>query len=342
MTITQLIETIGLLRRAREEAQRYAFFIQSLFRRIHSPLLILDDKGTIQQANPSALDTFGYAAKELQDTSFLTLCGATDIGTAKTHLRSALENPDQPQQWQARLTHNDGKLHAYTLSTQILDLDGGGRPGILLHCLPADDASLTAATLADAKRSALATFRPLTLAATIPTDRPILGKDLETLPDHLNCSITHCCQLLGIATMVWYNWRRKPDEPITSRTVALNIRLLDAFPMLAEMPYSPTDLHQALEQKLGRKVTLVELSLMLGMERASAYRWGRGVPPVEPIVCLIARLVELLDRQPVEAADYYRSLVDAEAQLLGIDNLWAQGSWKPGDETESKPSTPPK
>jgi hypothetical protein len=329
MTITQLADALELLRGARAEVQRYEFILQTLFKRLPSPLLLLDDQALIQQSNPQALATFGYSAQTLHGVPIDTLCSETAVKTTRAHLRKAFHHPSEAVRWPAQLVHQDTSRHDYILSAQAVEL-AEGQLQLLLHCLPADEPSLAAIPLANAQRAAATGPGLITIASTLPTDRPVLGKDLETVPEHLGCSITHCCNLLGIATAAWYDWRSKPEQPIPNRTVALHLRLLDAFPMLAEPAYTPPDLHQALQQKLGRRVTLIELSLLLGMERTSAYRWGRGVPPSEPIIALIARLVELLDQQPVAAIEYYRSLVAAEARLIGIDDIWTEGSWKPG------------
>ena len=54
---------------------------------------------------------------------------------------------------------------------------------------------------------------------------------------------------------------------------------------------------------------------------------------------LIGSLGELLDHQSPEAVDCYREMVEAEAQAVGIDDLWAQGSWKvPAKKNKRRPS----
>lgn len=325
MTINQLTESLDLLSRAREDAQRYEIVIQALFKSLPSALLLLDASATIKRANADFAKRFGYKIGEITGTSFLDLCSPKPAQTSRQNFDAALQDPAKVPTWSLRLRHKDGGRKQYTVSARAVDLSGTAAARLLVHCLPG---SKVAPTDTLAGTAAEVDHLGATPAATIPTDRPVLGKDLQTLPDHLNCTITRCCVILGVATMAYYDWRSKPDQPVPNRTVALHVRLLDAFPWLAEVSETPVDLQQALEQKLGRSVTLIEMSLLLGMERTSGYRWGRGVQPSEMIVGLIANLVELLDRQPAAAIEHYYALVEAEAKLAGIDNLWKRGAWR--------------
>ena len=76
----------------------------------------------------------------------------------------------------------------------------------------------------------------------IPSDRPVLGQDLNLLAARLNRTSAECCALLGISQSTWSVWKKRGDQPIPSPTVALAIRLYDCFPELAPREPTPEDL----------------------------------------------------------------------------------------------------
>jgi hypothetical protein len=110
-------------------------------------------------------------------------------------------------------------------------------------------------------------------------------------------------------------------------TVALAIRLYDQYPELAVRHPTPEQLHALLEQVTGRPVPRTLLSVLLGRERSSGYRWTRRGRPSARVVALIAPLMHLLEREGLEALDAYRSLVEAEASGRGVMDLWTAGTW---------------
>jgi hypothetical protein len=161
----------------------------------------------------------------------------------------------------------------------------------------------------------------------IPRDRPVLGKDLITFQSRLQCSAQDCCCLLGIPSSTWSAWKHRPDDPIPSVTVALAIRLYDQRPELAVRHPTPEELRALLEQITGRPFPRTLLSVLLGRERTSGYRWTRRGRPSTRVVALIAPLIQLLKREGLEALDAYRALVEAEASERGVKDIWTTGIW---------------
>lgn len=163
--------------------------------------------------------------------------------------------------------------------------------------------------------------------ASIPADRPVLGQDLETLRQRLNCSTQRCCCLLGIPMNLWSRWKNAPEEPIPNATVALTMRLYDCFPELLEPDPTPAELQALLERVTGQPVPLTMLSMLLGRERSSGYRWSTRGPPSAPVVNLIGLLVKLLEMHGAEAFATHQATVEAEARARGIEDIWTSGSW---------------
>jgi hypothetical protein len=168
---------------------------------------------------------------------------------------------------------------------------------------------------------------PLEVIPPIPTDRPVLGKDLETLRARLDCTSLECCALLGIPLTTWSTWKNREDEPIPNPTAALTLRLYDRFPELVPTNPTPEELRVLLVQVTGRKIPVSELSLLLGREKTSGHRWReRGAPSV-PVSRLMGILQRLLETKYLSGFVEYRTLLEREAAARGIPNLLEAGSW---------------
>ena len=106
------------------------------------------------------------------------------------------------------------------------------------------------------------------MPATIPSDRPVLGRDLETLRERLQRTVLDCCCLLGIPPTLWAEWKRHEAKPIPNPTVALAVRLYDCFPELAPVEPSLGVLRALLAEIMG------------GASRSTSYRsyWAGKKP----------------------------------------------------------------
>jgi hypothetical protein len=164
---------------------------------------------------------------------------------------------------------------------------------------------------------------------TIPLDRPVLGRDLEALREKLNRTALECCFLLGIPLTTWADWKRHEDNPLPNPTAALAVRLYDRFPELAPAEPNPAVLRERLTETTGRRMTLAELSLLLGREKTSGYRWQTRGEPSLTVSRLIRGLMQLLENQGPGGLDAYLDLVKGEALARGISDLREAGAWKP-------------
>lgn len=177
------------------------------------------------------------------------------------------------------------------------------------------------------------------MPATIPSDRPVLGRDLETLRERLQRTVLDCCCLLGIPPTLWAEWKRNEAKPIPNPTVALAVRLYDGFPELAPVEPSLGVLRALLAEITGRRIPLTELSVFLGREKTSGYRWQSRGDPSMMVSRLTQALIQLLERQGHRGFAAYHQLLTQEAAARGIANLMETGAWKrkaapDGEESE--------
>lgn len=178
-------------------------------------------------------------------------------------------------------------------------------------------------------------------AGMLLPDRPVLARDLDPLRRKLGLGVNRFCELLGISMVTWYNWRKDPDAPITSRTTVLHLRLLDTLPELARLGAQPLDLQEALRAHRGIDLTFTELALLLGVERRAGYGWSRGYPASDQVRALTGSLLYLVFNKPREVWDYYQRVLERQAALEGVD-IGAAKSWSAGARAESdEPDTPP-
>lgn len=174
------------------------------------------------------------------------------------------------------------------------------------------------------------------MSSTIPLDRPVLGRDLEVFRERLNRTALECCFLLGIPLTTWAEWKRGEDKPIPNPTAALAIRLYDRFPELVPPEPNPGVLRALLTQITGRPISLAELSVLLGREKTSGYRWQvRGAPSMT-VSRLISALIKLLESQGQEGLGEYQRLLEEEAAARGISNLMEAGGWKHRDSKDEE------
>lgn len=162
--------------------------------------------------------------------------------------------------------------------------------------------------------------------ALLRSDKPVLAGDLERLREKLQISTNRLCELLGISMVSWYTWRKTPQTPISSRSVVLHLRLLDAMPELAQLGAQPADLQEALRAHLGISLTFSDLAFWMGADRRSGYAWGRGYPASDPVRALTASLLYIVLNKPREAWWCYQTLLEQQAELEKV-NFASTRSW---------------
>lgn len=171
----------------------------------------------------------------------------------------------------------------------------------------------------------------------IPTDRPVIGKDLDTVRQHFGLMMADAIWLYGLSPNKWTTLvRQQPNEPIPDPTLALLVRFLDQHPELSIIPRwpSPRETYDCLN--VTQKLTQGEFSLLLGFERSAAPRWfnPRGARQSATLsrlmLCLRTTILSKRPEDRGQVMDDWRASVTTEAKVRGVDNLFEAGRWPTG------------
>lgn len=183
----------------------------------------------------------------------------------------------------------------------------------------------------------------------IPINRPVIGHDLEDLREKLGVSSSDAAWLFGMSITKWMQVARKNASKPVKPSLALFVRMLDRHPDLNFLPRFPEPGEVFDKISDTRKVTKKSLSVMLGREASSGYRWitagGRSSPILGRLLLL---LMSALDQKHTEGEstdilDDWSRMVETEANARGVPNVWAAGRWTmkhaaPKGDVKTKPS----
>ena len=163
-------------------------------------------------------------------------------------------------------------------------------------------------------------------SANILDQRPIQGSDLERLRRKLKLSIDEARMLFGVSMNKWVELTQGAGarEPIKNATVALLVRYYDKYPEKCPIPRAPDidDLLELLEEGEPQK----RLGPLLGKEGVSAHRWKSTNKAMSPSVKRLAR--HMMEEYEQGNRDEWVAMVEEEARLRGIENVFSSGSWK--------------
>ena len=276
------------------------------------PIYILSPEGHITDLNKSAADLFTLPTNKIVGESFSNF--VRDGSQAQQYLAD-LSSHAQRLSWQSEFICAPGEFARYRITgIALVRVLGAGPEHLILWC------ESTETALSPEKESSTRSDR------IIPSDRRVLGRDIELVRQKLGLTVLQMCQIVGVSSITWYAWRGKPKQPIKTRTAELHLRLLDALPDVAKIPVHPADLKHLLEMHLKRDVTYTEVALLLGVERGAGYSWARGRSVHEQALALTASLMRLLLEMPPEAWSLYHTLIEQQATLEGTD-IWRTRTW---------------
>lgn len=167
----------------------------------------------------------------------------------------------------------------------------------------------------------------------LPTDRPVLGRDLDAVRQQFGLLTADMIWVLGISITRWMQVvRQAPDEPVKDTTLALLVRFLAEHPELPVVPRFPTP--QDMLALLGESadVDARRLAVMLGSEVSAGYRWMRqDARPSSTVNRLMHYLRMALLREDgagrTELVEAWRRTVEQEARCRGVDDVFRAGSW---------------
>ncbi|MDI5833276.1 hypothetical protein OCF84_20880 (plasmid) [Shewanella xiamenensis] len=169
--------------------------------------------------------------------------------------------------------------------------------------------------------------------STLPTDRPLMGKDIAQWRQTMNLSTAEICWLLSLPSTKWgLMIKENQDQPI-HHEMELLVRTWDAHKHLIPLPQKVSI--SMLQDSLG--VTPSDIGLLLGREEISGTRWvknengdvhvGQAQTPLSQRLTLaVYQLSESNQRN-----QYFQTLMMVGA-LRGIPDVLKQRTWKTPEE----------
>lgn len=182
----------------------------------------------------------------------------------------------------------------------------------------------------------------------IPTNRPVIGRDLDAVRQSFGLLTADACWLFGISITRWMQIvRQNPEAPVKDPSLALLVRFLDQHPELSIIPKFPGP-HEMFN--LVNSVVQTDkkrFSVIFGSEGSAAYRWlganSRQSPAVNRLMLYMK--AALLSRPPeerVELMEKWRDTVEAEATSRGAQDVFKTCRWGPAPESKSPSEAKPK
>lgn len=170
----------------------------------------------------------------------------------------------------------------------------------------------------------------------IPTNRPVMGKDLEAVSQQFRMLVSDACWLFGMSITKWTQIVRKaPDEPLSDPTLALLVRFLADHPDLSVLPQFPTAQEMFDEINKYQQVDQKRFSVMFGSESSATYRWLKPGARMSPAVgrlmyyMRMALLSEPHDKRQ-QTLERWRRTVILEGAARGVKDVFKTGSWNTG------------
>lgn len=172
----------------------------------------------------------------------------------------------------------------------------------------------------------------------IPTNRPVLGRDLDEIKQEFGLSTADACYLFGLSITKWTHVvRQAPDAPVKDPTLALVVRLLDANPDLNVIPPTPSsqEIFDLLKESLP-DLDQKRFSIIMGSEATAGYRWlkvgSRHSPTLSRLMLYMhMALTRLSKRDRVKALQIWWRTVEMEASARGVEDVFSVGRWTTGD-----------
>ena len=151
--------------------------------------------------------------------------------------------------------------------------------------------------------------------------RPVIGDDLEMLRQKLGLSVEEMRYTLGMTMPMWGKSINKQGRKPVSPTVALLCRYLSDNPERCPIDKAPSV--DELMELTGLGV--YQIGIVLGKQMVSGRRWENSQSRFSPAV---TRLAVHLAREARDGnfQEWIR-MVEMEARLRGIDDIWKAKSW---------------
>ena len=183
----------------------------------------------------------------------------------------------------------------------------------------------------------------------IPLNRPVVGKDLDSVRQEFGMLTSDACWVFGMSITKWTEVVRKnADKPLNDPSLALLVRFLDQHPELQIVPKFPE------AQEMFRLVQEIQdidqkrFSVLFGSEFSATYRWLKPGSRMSPAVARLMHYMRLhllasKPRSRAEVLQDWRTTVELEARARGAKDVFKSGDWgRPKKPREDKPEKPMK
>lgn len=323
-----------------DDVARLSALVDTTMQQSDHPVFELSPDGVIWYLNRAACEAIGLDPQQAVRTRLVTYVAD---GLMTQRRLDALNQQPQAQSWTDAWQREQRIIPCQLAGFAIPRALAGDRPRLIVwaESMP-PPTDRTSAQVPTGSTTQVEDEPPAD--TLIAVNQPVRAHDLDPLRQKLGLGVNRFCELLGITSVSWYAWRRNPEAPISSRTVALHMRLLDLFPELARLGAQPLDLQEALRTQRGVDLTFTELALLLGVERRAGYGWSRGYTASEQVQALTASLLYLVLNKPRQDWECYQNVLDQQAALEGVDlkttQSWSTGAQRGADGSD-KASTRP-
>lgn len=182
----------------------------------------------------------------------------------------------------------------------------------------------------------------------IPTNRAVLGRDLDDVKMQFGLSTADACWLFGMSITKWTQIVRKAvDEPVTDPTLALLVRYLDQHPELSVIPKLPDG-----EEMFELINTIIptdqkKFSILMGSEASAAYRWRRVGSRQSPTLLRLMFYMKMsllgrTDSERLQLISEWQKTVELEGRARGVDDVFRRGRWRMGPVAAGATAAPAK
>jgi hypothetical protein len=169
----------------------------------------------------------------------------------------------------------------------------------------------------------------------IPTNRPVLGKDLDSIAQQFGMLVSDACWLFGMSITKWMQIvRRQPDVPLKDPSLALLVRFLADHPELSVIPKYPSAEEMFAMVNKVQEFDQKRFSVLFGSEASATYRWLKPGSRMSPTVgrLMFYMKMAMLASSPEKRAqmlENWRETVKLEGQARGVDDIFKSGAWNP-------------
>lgn len=175
----------------------------------------------------------------------------------------------------------------------------------------------------------------------IPTNRPVLGRDIEVLRQKLGYTVEDMCWVIGVAMPGWSRIvKQRPDVPVRDVTIALITRFLDKYYELSFVPKfsNPEEVmnmikgNDALMRDLGGTAPLKKMGILVGRDSSAGHRWSQSRRGISPAITRASLLIKNLAQNTGSIKDWIDT-INIESRARGVEDIWRLGKWKtPGSK----------